>query len=261
MIRGMGNPSPFRSDALGHGPADRRLAILREIGRAGSISQAARAVGVSYKAAWQALDTLTNLAGVPLVERTVGGAGGGGTRLTPAGLELLAAADAMHEARARAAAGWAGKARAAALGLSVRTSMRNQWPCEVRSLQASGPLVRLELRGAGSEAAAPRLWARITRESCELLALQPGTAVQALCKATAVQVLLPREGGAQAGPNRWPARVRRVARGALGDEVAAQLDTGLQVVGFAPAGSGLRSGAPVVVAVDEAAVALALAPD
>ena len=79
-------------DALGHGPADRRLAILREIGAGGSISQAARSVGVSYKAAWQALDTLTNLAGVSLVERVVGGVGGGGARLTQAGIELLAAA-------------------------------------------------------------------------------------------------------------------------------------------------------------------------
>ncbi|WP_343593612.1 LysR family transcriptional regulator, partial [Paracidovorax wautersii] len=71
-------PQLAYSEALGHGLADRRIAILRHIGEGGSISQAARAVGVSYKAAWQALDTLTNLAGVPLVERLVGGAGGGG---------------------------------------------------------------------------------------------------------------------------------------------------------------------------------------
>ena len=49
--------------------ADKRIDILRQIGQGGSISQAARAVGVSYKAAWQAIDTLTNLAGVPLVLR------------------------------------------------------------------------------------------------------------------------------------------------------------------------------------------------
>ena len=53
-------------------PSDRRIGILRQIGALGSISRAARAVGVSYKAAWQAVDTLTNLAGVALVERVVG---------------------------------------------------------------------------------------------------------------------------------------------------------------------------------------------
>ena len=60
------------SDALGHALTDKRIDILRQIGACGSISQAARAVGVSYKAAWQALDTLTNLAGSPLVSRAVG---------------------------------------------------------------------------------------------------------------------------------------------------------------------------------------------
>ena len=48
--------------ALGHPLSDRRLQVLRALGECGSISQAARAVGVSYKAAWQAIDTLSNLA-------------------------------------------------------------------------------------------------------------------------------------------------------------------------------------------------------
>jgi molybdate transport system regulatory protein len=51
---------------LGHDLSDRRIGILRQIGALGSISRSA-AVGVSYKAAWQAVDTLTNLAGVALV--------------------------------------------------------------------------------------------------------------------------------------------------------------------------------------------------
>ena len=86
------------SDALGHALTDKRIDILRHIGACGSISQAARAVGVSYKAAWQALDTLTNLAGTPLVSRAVGGAGGGGAQLTDAGRDSpLAALDALGE--------------------------------------------------------------------------------------------------------------------------------------------------------------------
>ena len=91
---------PSFAQALGHDMADKRIDILRQIGQGGSISQAARAVGVSYKAAWQAIDTLTNLAGVPLVHRAVGGAGGSGAALTEAGHALLAAADAMAQARA-----------------------------------------------------------------------------------------------------------------------------------------------------------------
>ena len=62
--------------------ADKRIDILRRIGDVGSISEAARRAGVSYKAAWQAIETLNNLAGAPLVEKVVGGNKGGGTRLT-----------------------------------------------------------------------------------------------------------------------------------------------------------------------------------
>lgn len=242
--------------ALDHGPADRRIAILREIGAGGSISEAARSVGVSYKAAWQALDTLTNLAGVALVERVVGGAGGGGAELTPAGLALLDAAQAMDAARAEVLARLSGQAPVAAR-LALRTSMRNQWPCVVEALQAQGPLVRVRLRGADAAAAQLQLAARITQESAELLGLAPGLPVLALAKATAVQVQRAQPDQA-VGENCWSARVTRVARGDAGDEVAAQLDAGVHMVGFAEAASGLRARGRVLLTLPESALALAV---
>lgn len=241
--------------ALDHGPADKRIAILRQIGAGGSISQAARAVGVSYKAAWQALDTLTNLAGVPLVERVVGGTGGGGAQLTPAGQALLDAAQAMDAARAEVLARLSGQAAPVAARLALRTSMRNQWPCVVHALHLQGPLVRVQLHGADASAQALRLASRITRESAELLGLVPGLPVLALAKATAVQVQRP---GLALGENCWPARVTRVARGEAGDEVAAQLDAGVHMVGFAPAQSGLRVRSQVLLTLPESALALAV---
>src|SRR6185369_8311534 len=95
--------------ALGHVATDKRVEILRLVGEGGSISQAARDAGVSYKAAWQALDTLSNLAGAALVERAVGGAGGGGARLTPAGQRLLLAAGELGRVREHALARLAGR--------------------------------------------------------------------------------------------------------------------------------------------------------
>lgn len=248
-------------DALGHGMADKRIDILRQIGQGGSISQAARAVGVSYKAAWQALDTLTNLAGVALVERVVGGVGGGGARLTPAGQQLLAAADAVQQARTSALAqlGEGGDADLAVARLSVRTSMRNQWPCIVQGMDERGQIVRVHLRGAGDAAAGLEVFARITRESAELLGLRTGVHVQALCKATAVRVLPLGKEPVGPGCNRWPGRATRVSRGELGDEVAAQLDAGMQMVGFAAPASGLRARSRVLLAADESAIVLAVA--
>ncbi|MBT9549932.1 MAG: LysR family transcriptional regulator [Hydrogenophaga sp.] len=74
------------SEALGHTPSDKRLEVLRRVAETGSISLAARDAGISHKAAWQAIDTLSNLSGQTLVERTVGG----GARTTPKALQPLA---------------------------------------------------------------------------------------------------------------------------------------------------------------------------
>ncbi len=237
--------------ALGQDRADRRIAILREIGVQGSISQAARVVGVSYKAAWQALDTLTNLAGVALVERVVGGAGGGGARLTQAAHELLAAADTLARERSNAAQG--SGAHQAAAQLSVRTSMRNQWPCVVTALRRQGSIVDVVLAARGDEALLAL--SRITRESAQLLGLAPGLPVQVLCKATAVRV---RAGASpdENEPNHWRGRVLRISRHPAGDEVVVQLGGGLQLVGFAPPGSGLRARGAVLASADPSALAI-----
>ncbi|WP_324778107.1 winged helix-turn-helix domain-containing protein, partial [Ralstonia pickettii] len=56
-----------------------RIELLAAIGQTGSITAGAKAVGLSYKAAWDAIDTMNNLAGEPLVVRTTGGKGGGGS--------------------------------------------------------------------------------------------------------------------------------------------------------------------------------------
>ena len=60
----------------------RDRALLEQIAVQGSITRAAKAAGLSYKAAWDAIDELNNLAERPLVERSVGGKGGGGARLS-----------------------------------------------------------------------------------------------------------------------------------------------------------------------------------
>ena len=94
----MSSPIMHFAQALGHEASDKRLDILRRIGAVGSISEAARGAGVSYKAAWQALENLSNLAGAPLTEKSVGGSGGGGALLTDAGQKVLLAAEAMAKA-------------------------------------------------------------------------------------------------------------------------------------------------------------------
>jgi molybdate transport system regulatory protein len=237
--------------ALGHGSADKRVEILRRVAEAGSISQAARDAGVSYKAAWQALDTLNNLAGAALVERAVGGAGGGGARLTPAGLQLLQAADEVGHARRQVLAQLTAKGRPAQAlaGLALRTSMRNQLPGVVEKVQAHAGAVRVLLRLPGGQS----LESRITRESAQLLGLAPGLPVLALCKATAVGLAA----GAEPG-NRLQGHITRISRAAAGGEFALALEGGQSLVGFAAGGHVLRSGDAATALVADAAIVIAL---
>lgn len=66
-----------------------RVALLEEIGTTGSISQAAKNMGMSYKKAWRMVDAMNALAPSPLVLRSTGGSHGGGTTLTPQGRRLI----------------------------------------------------------------------------------------------------------------------------------------------------------------------------
>jgi molybdate transport system regulatory protein len=251
------NP-PDLAGVLRHASGDRRVDILRRIAEGGSISEAARRAGVSYKAAWQAMETLGNLAGTAMVEKAVGGSGGGGAVLTPAGRQVLQAAAALDRAREQA---WASLAPAAAgapsgpglAALALRTSMRNQFPCQVRFLKSTGGLMRVGLGLPGGDA----VFARITRESAQLLRLAPGLQVLALCKATAVRV------AAQLDPadarNLLRGTVVRASRARAGGEVSLALPGGTRLVGFADGGHKLGAGDAAMAAIDEAGVVVAAA--
>jgi molybdate transport system regulatory protein len=76
----------FESGArIGPGKA-RLLECIRETG---SISGAAREMGMSYKRAWVLLDSINQAFTEPVVKAAPGGAGGGGATLTPFGAEVL----------------------------------------------------------------------------------------------------------------------------------------------------------------------------
>lgn len=109
----------FRVDfgaACSVGPG--KIALLECIDRAGSLSQAARELGMSYRRAWQLLASLNGSFNEAVVVTAKGGRGGGGARLTRFGLDLVSEYRAFEEdTRARARAAFrriSGKARRAA---------------------------------------------------------------------------------------------------------------------------------------------------
>jgi molybdate transport system regulatory protein len=66
-----------------------KAALLESVHATGSISAAARSMGMDYKRAWLLIDSLNRAFVTPVVERTIGGSGGGGAALTAFGEELL----------------------------------------------------------------------------------------------------------------------------------------------------------------------------
>ena len=253
------NPSALQfAQAFGHEASDKRLDILKRIGEVGSISEAARSAQVSYKAAWQAIETLSNLAGAPLVEKAVGGSGGGGARLTSAGVQLLEAAQLLSQARGQVLSALEQRSGntlnlSGLVGLGLRTSMRNQLPCQIQAItqQAASAQVQLSLPGG------QRLVSHITRESAELLGLRVGLSVLALCKATAVHI------GAhlaeQAGTNLLTGEVSAVSSPVKDGEAALHIAPGLQLIGFARTARGLRVGHTAMAAIEVSAVVIAVA--
>jgi len=74
-------------DAIALGPG--KIALLEALDAAGSITAAARALGMSYRRAWLLVEELNTHMREPAVQTVQGGARGGGSRLTPAGREVL----------------------------------------------------------------------------------------------------------------------------------------------------------------------------
>ncbi|HEY1889586.1 MAG TPA: LysR family transcriptional regulator [Steroidobacteraceae bacterium] len=91
----MRSPSPgirFRIDfhdccSVGIG----KITLLEAIARTGSLSQAARDIGMSYRRAWLLIDSMNTDFDTPVISATIGGSGGGGARLTSFGQELIQA--------------------------------------------------------------------------------------------------------------------------------------------------------------------------
>lgn len=217
------------------GSAD-RIALLEAIRHTGSMVQAAREVGVSYKTAWDRVQDMNNVSGEPLVARSAGGAGGGGTQLTPAGLALIEAfrhLQAEHTAMlARLSHTLVDPEGALRLlsTLALKTSARNQLAGVVRRITrgAANADVVLALPGGVDE-----IVARITHASVDDLALAEGSHAVALVKASAVAVRSaagPSDARTAPPDNEWPVAIEHVGTEAGGVELQGRLRGGQSMV-------------------------------
>jgi molybdate transport system regulatory protein len=91
-----------RGDDIAVGPG--KIDLLEAIDRTGSITSAAKELGMSYRRAWLLVDTMNRCFKLPVVEAESGGRRGGGTALTPVGADVVRRYRRIESAAARVGA-------------------------------------------------------------------------------------------------------------------------------------------------------------
>lgn len=224
----------------------RRLALLAAIGGSGSINAAAKQVGMTYKAAWDAVEAMNNLAGQRLVESRHGGSGGGGADLTTAGQRVVAAYQRLEALQAGFLRHFDAHPQDGELydvirRINMRTSARNALHGTVVELREGAVNAEVTLALAGGD----RLHAVVTMGSVHDMGLRLGLSAWALIKASWVMLAVPDDGVKVSARNRLCGRIVRIERGVVNAEVVLELDGGatlaaiitevsVDALGFAP---------------------------
>ena len=213
--------------ALSRGKRWDHLELLERIDASGSISAAANTMGMSYKAAWQAVEAMNNLSEQPVVARQTGGKHGGGTTLTEYGRRVVAAYRRLETERERVLAHLNrimddfDQYYRVIRRFDMQTSARNQFLGKVKSVKtgAVNDEVILDI-GGGDELAAI-----ITSDSTQHLGLAPGVEAYALIKAPWV-ILTTDTSMKTSARNRLCGTVARCQEGAVNGEVVIELPGG-----------------------------------
>lgn len=207
---------------------DDRIRLLNAIDTHGSISAAARAVGLTYKAAWDAIAALNNLAESPLVVARAGGRVGGGATLTEEGRRLLTSMlwlqGELHRLSRTLASQSAAEGLSPALSWRyvMKTSARNVLRCVVAEVRPGA--VNAEVILAVHREI--RLAAIITNESLANLGLAPGREAMALIKSNFVMLAPDGEIGRTSARNVIPGTVLRHEDGAVNAEIVLDIGQG-----------------------------------
>ncbi|MFC3609220.1 TOBE domain-containing protein [Stutzerimonas tarimensis] len=253
---------------VGTALSDTRIRLLEQIEREGSINRAAKAVPLSYKAAWDAIDTMNNLAPEPLVKRVAGGRQGGGTQLTDYGrrivamyraleIEYQAALDRLTERLKEVNGGDVQSFQKLMHRMSMKASARNQFSGTVTGLRLGG--IDYEVRIALD--AQTEITAIITRASAENLGLAIGREVFALVKSSSVMLVADRSVKLTARNQLW-GEVSAIHEGPVNSEVTLALPSGRSVTAVVTADGcealGLRPGSPACAIFKASSVILAI---
>lgn len=239
-----------------------RVALLKAVADLGSISAAAKQVGLSYKGAWDGVQALNNLFDAPLIEAQAGGKAGGAAVVTPRGLAVIDAFRKVEAELGETLLRLEARLEKGGLGdifwsLGMKTSARNA---------LRGLVSRVETGAVNSEvtlqvAPGVEIVSVVTRQSVDDLGLAVGKPAIALIKSSFV-VLAKGEGLVTSARNQLAGQVLSREDGAVSSEVALSLADGKTLTATITRESAeamdLRPGEPVLALVKAPHVILAV---
>jgi molybdate transport system regulatory protein len=166
-----------------------RIKLLEAVAEHGSITKAAKAVGFSYKTAWDAVNSINNLLPNPAFVTKAGGRSGGGAEVTPEGRRLIATFHRLEERLSRissliAEEGIEEHENFLMWSVGIKISTRNVFQTEVTQIKKWPVDVEVTLR-VSEEAS---ILAIVTNEAAEELNLTPGRKALALVKSSFVNL-------------------------------------------------------------------------
>jgi len=253
------------------GALDRRMiALLKAIDQSGSINQAAKQMGLSYKGAWQIIERANNLAPKVLISTATGGSKGGGTCLTAAGQALLSLFVRLEKQHGQ----FLQKLNESLADdpemmlllkpLAIKTSATNQLFGVITAINAGAVNAEVFVELKGGE----RIVASQTLAMLDALGLVVGGDVLLLINAPEISVVTGPEHCSFSARNCMPGKVIRVQHDAVESEIVIQLSGGdnlvatitqasAEALGLSPDVSAyavFKSNAVIIAAISKAAV-------
>jgi molybdate transport system regulatory protein len=240
-----------------------RIAILEAVARQGSITEAAKSLGFSYKTAWDAIAAINNLMPRPVVLAQAGGSRGGGATVTEEGHRLITAFRRLEEKLARistliAEEGLDGRTDLLFWSVAMKTSARNVFHCVVTHVRRASVNVEVVLKVSDAHS----IVAVITNESATDLGLVEGREAMALVKSSFVMLSRADEYPKISTPNQIHGTVIERTDGGVNSEIAVEIGDGKTLVSIISRSGadqlGLKAGVPVVAFFNTSQVILAV---
>jgi len=228
---------------------EKRIRLLYAIREYGSISKAAKAVPMSYKSAWEAVDAMNALSPQPIVNRETGGKDGGGTTVTPYGERLLETYAVLEEEHRRFVERLSrlvdvNESPLDTIGrLGYRISARNQIQAKVYAIEYEdvNAVVKMRFKG-GAE-----ICSVITKEACDDLRIEVGGIVTAVFKSSHVKFVREEK---EACDNRLEGKVISLEKGSKHLKVVVDIGGYDKVVSVLPVSSRLETDESVTMCID-----------